>query len=975
MKMMVRILLLTVLVFAGNAFAQNAVLTGKVVKLEKEVMVPVEFAKVLILREDSTVLKGATTNFDGEFRITAAPGKTLVAFRQPGLKELIVEVELVDGKNEPLNVTMQEPISEIITMHVTATRTKTSDAAVVEDIRNSDGLKSAESSEQIAAKGSGNTQEALTKMSGINATNSVLYIRGMGDRYNVAYLNGLPVPSPNPELRVIPMDIFPTSIIDVLEVGKMMAPNLYGDFAGGAINIKTKRVYRTPTLNISLGSGFNSQVTGNEFTSYNGGTLDFFGFDDGTRSLPDQVYQASMQNRNDIYKEGLFKSDQSQIGAGFANNFNPRTISATPATSFQLEGGNYKKFKKQGAGIGFVSMLSHSTGFRAQNGSSRFVNKQNQLQYNFDTKREIFSTSSTALTSISTDFSENWNLGFNYLFINNSDDVTFQSWGYHRDFGDDSEVYSRRYTYNQNQIHNLQLTGGGKDLLKKRLNVNYGVSQSFTKSGEPDRRQLSARYNDRNDTEHYQLLALDANHTHRFFSNLNENEKAAHVDADFKIFENKSGDTVLSSLVLVGGADFKSKERSFKFRQFNYRSTGLAEEVGFNFDINNPGKYFTDENARNGLFKVEESANPGNAYQASQTIYAGNLGMRYVYKSLELIPNLRTEYGFQNVLSRNQQQPNKIDANVIEGVDFMPSLTAKFNVNQNMLLRYGASRTITRPKFFEVAPFVYIAQIAGMEQVGNPNLKNGTNYNSDLRFEVYSGQSSDMVSIGAFGKVLIDPIEQIMLPSAGGQIISFANTNRGTVAGVELEYSKNLSFLVPAVDREKSALRNFAIAGNTAYMFSQIVVNDTTGFTTNPRRPLQGASPFVNNISLKFDKRIDRTRGEVAVDPMKIMVGLSHTYSAKSLFAVGTQGMGDQYQEAIHTLNAVVKLTLNNRWALSLKGNNLTNNTFKIVQEDMMNIGEYQEINSYRIGADISMGLTYKLPVGRKKAVPVSDEE
>ena len=954
------LILLAVFIVTSSAWGQDLIFSGKVFTIKDGKEIPVEFAKVLLLNADSTVRKGVNTDFEGNFSLPASVGKNLVSFRRSGLIQLTIEIELKKGFNEPLAVEMREPTMEFGAVKIVGIRNKTVESDLIDEVKGSAGMDSKQTNEQITSQGSSDTKEALTKMSGISSSNSVLYVRGMGDRYNAAYLNGLPVPSPNPELRVIPMDIFPTSIIDVLEVGKIMAPNYYGDFAGGVINIRTKRVFRTPTLNVSMGGGMNTVTTFKTFDTYNGGKLDVLGFDDGTRSVPQDVISASLSNATPIYVNGLYNSDEMNSGTGFNNNFNPRRTTARPATSFKIEGGNYKKGVREGSGIGFVAMASHSTSFQKQEGTSRFINAQNQLQYDFDTKKETFSTASTGLLTVLYDVNMKTSVTANYLFINNSDDQNFQTWGYHRDFGEEKGLYARRYTFKQNQIHNFQLIGSSKDLLSNRLNLNYGASYSKTNSNEPDRRQISAQYSDRNDVEHYNLLALDANHTHRFFSDLNESEIAVHGDADYTVFERKTNDTVVSSLKLIVGGDLKVKDRLFSFRQFNYLAKPLADNIGDNFNINSPDAYLTDANLDAGLFRIEESANPGNGYTAYQDIKGGNLGVRWmINQKIELIPNVRVESGFQSVENRNQVQANKIDRNIITGLNVMPSLAAKFNINENQLLRFGASRTITRPKFFEVAPFEYLAQIAGMAQIGNPKLKNGINNNLDLRYEVYTPKSADMISFGVFGKILETPIEQIMRPSSGGQIISFDNTAGGIVSGAELEYAKNLSFLVKKDKREESFMKNFSVAGNVAYIYSQITINDQTGFTTNPKRPLQGASPFMFNISTKYDKVIRRQEGEVAKDPMNVMFALTYSYSGKSLFAVGTQGVGDQYQFQNNTLNAVAKLEMNRHWSVGLKGNNLTNNLFRVMQEDKVNKGEWQEVNSYRLGSNLSVSATY----------------
>lgn len=951
-----------------SVWSQNAEISGFIYIIEEGKQIPVEYGKVLLLNSDSTVFKGANINYDGTFKLVGNPGKYLISYRSPGLVEAIEKIEILAGVNPEIRKEMVSPIITIKQIEVVAFTNITTEINLTKEIKEDTGVKVAQTAEQIASSGSSDTKQALQKMSGISTTNSVLYVRGMGDRYNFAYLNGLPVPSPDPELKVIPMDIFPTSIIDVLEVNKLMGPNFYGDFSGGAINIRTKKVFRTPTFNLSVGSSANTISTFQNFTTYQGGKLDYLGFDDGTRSIPSEVLNASKENATPIYREGIYQSDKANIGTGFNDNFNTISQRATPGSSFKFEGGNYWKSQNEnvtGRGFGFITMLSQSSNFSRNDGFSRFINAQNKLDYDFEVKSQSYNTSTTGLASVLLDVNKNHSISANYLFINNSEDNVSETWGYHRDFADNENgegVYARRTTFTQNQIHNMQLIGSSK-FLNQKLNLNWGGSYSITKSTVPDRRQIAAMYDDKNDNEHYRLLALDANHTHRFFSELDENETAAHVDMDYTLFTKKRGadSTVHSSMKLIIGGDYKSKERVFNFRQFNYLAKPLADEIGRNFNIYTPDEYLNDEAVENGTLRIEESANPGNGYQAFQDIIGGNIGVIYkLSPRLEVIPNVRIEKGFQSVKSRKQTQADKFNINTIDDLNLMPSLTTKYAINQNQLIRFGASRTITRPKFFELAPFEYIAQIAGKTQIGNPELQNGINYNGDLRYEIYSPKSADMISFGVFGKQLINPIEQVMRPSAGGQLISFANTNTGIVGGIEFEFAKNLAFLTKVDNREESILNQFSIAGNIAYIYSKISIDDTTGFTTSTERPLQGASPLMGNFSLKWENKIKQEITDIESRVIKLMAALTYSYTSKSLFAVGTQGMGDQYQFSSNNLNAVVGVSIN-RFSLGLTARNLTNNLYQIMQEDKVNIGEWQEVNAYKVGTTFSLNLTFKL--------------
>lgn len=955
-------------------FSQNTLIQGNVSQMNSDKIESLYGANVVLLDTSGHVVKGIKTDFDGNYRLTIKQGLYRLRVSYTGLREQIITINLQNEVEKKLDFTLESPVFDQKEVLVVGIRTKTSDAAVVEEIKNDLGVKSSMGSEQITSTGASDTKEVLSKMSGVSSSQSggVIFVRGMGDRYNSAYLNGLPLVSPNPELRVIPMDIMPTTIIDVLDVSKMMAPNLYGDFAGGVINIRTKKTYRTPELNVTIGSTTNSQVTGRNFTSYQGGKYDFFGFDDGTRALPELVKNTSMKRADPIYRDGLYNSNDINQGTGFNNNFNVITKKALPGSNFRISGGNYFKSKREGhedRGIGFLAMLSHSTSYQNQIGTARYINAQNKLEYNFDTKIETFSTSTIGMTSVLFDISRNSSVHFNYLFINNTEDNTTQSWGYHRDYSDAGmEMYGRRNAFTQNQVNIIQLLGEEKLLPKDKLNVNWGTSYSLTNNNVPDRKQITALYNEREDLTRYNLLALDANHTHRFFSKLNEKELAAHADLKWNLFESKNGDTLNKKLDIIAGVDYKNKDRAFNFRQFNYLAKPLADAYSNSFDVNHPDNYLNDENHNAGLFRIEESANPGNGYTAFQSVLGLNVGAAYqVNRKLELIPNLRFENGFQSVTNRKQTQANIKEVNIIDGLNFMPSLAAKMQTRENQQIRFGASKTIIRPKFFEVAPFEYLAQVVGLVQIGNNKLQNATNYNMDLRYEFYTPRSSDMLIFGVFGKKLINPIEQVLLPAASGQIISFDNTNNGTVAGAEIEYAKNLSFLLKPEKRENSPLKNYSIAGNIAYIYSKIDVNDTTGFTTNSVRPLQGASPLLVNTTLKYETKISSETKSGDKKWIKIMSALSFSYSSKTLYVVGVQGIGDQYLFPTYLLNYTNQITFSNDFSIQLTCRNMLNNTYRIYQQDMVNKGEWQSVNSFKKGIDFQLLLSYSIKYKKSK--------
>ena len=222
-----------------------------------------------------------------------------------------------------------------------------------------------------------------------------------------------------------------------------------------------------------------------------------------------------------------------------------------------------------------------------------------------------------------------------------------------------------------------------------------------------------------------------------------------------------------------------------------------------------------------------------------------------VSSNLEIIPAIRLEYGDQSIKNRNQTQPTKLDLNIIKGLEYMPSLALKYTVKEQNVFRLVGSRTVTRPKFSESAPFQYVADFAGITAQGNPELLNGINYNADFRYEWYPAKA-DLIAVGGFYKYLQNPIEKTMIATASGQLQSFGNAKSAQVAGVELEISKNLGFFSK---KENSIWNDFALALNLSYMFTEVKINPTAStVNTNNNRPLEGASPFLANVSFKYEK-------------------------------------------------------------------------------------------------------------------------
>ncbi|MEN9392365.1 MAG: hypothetical protein RLZZ104_708, partial [Pseudomonadota bacterium] len=118
------------------------------------------------------------------------------------------------------------------------------------------------SAADIARTGEGDIAGALGRVTGLSVVgNGYVYVRGLGDRYSLALLNGLPLPSPEPLRRVVPLDLFPTSLIASSLVQKSYSANFPGEFGGGVINLTTKAIPTESFLTVGGSISGNSETT------------------------------------------------------------------------------------------------------------------------------------------------------------------------------------------------------------------------------------------------------------------------------------------------------------------------------------------------------------------------------------------------------------------------------------------------------------------------------------------------------------------------------------------------------------------------------------------------------------------------------------------------------------------------------------------------------------------------------------------
>lgn len=943
MKKQLFALTIALISYVVPTFAQNGTLTGTVNETGQTGMIgPIPLASIFVIESVS----GGTTDFDGKYTISLPAGTYTVVTSYIGLYSDTATVSLAAGETKTHNVDLAQNAQMLSTFEVKGKSVRESETILLMQQQEAKSLEQKIGSRELVKTGSSNVSAGLAKVSGVSVVGSKhIFVRGMGDRYNSAYLNGMPLASTDPDKRVIPLNIFPTAIVSNLTVRKAFTADLYGDFAGGAIDIRTKAYPEDKTLKVSFGAGLNTTSAFQDFRTYKGGSNDYFGMDDGTRDLPSNV------ENNPEYSSG---NNESGTGYSFDKNMNPETINGPLNTSFSITGGNFISTDSllEGSGIGYLVLMSHNNSSQRQQGAYRIANRQDEVRLDYDIDNYVRNTTSSALANVIFQIQENQTISYNFLYANQSSDQTRETDGSHFDYG--RRLFTRRFTYREMNLQAHQVSGYHGFLINDMVNFKWSYMTNKANSKEPDRRQLVWLYNPGDSFDDYLLNSIDVNDNHRFFSDLDETENSIMAEINIKLkWDHDKLEKTLLGINL--GINRKAKERLFDFRQFNYRIDDFNTYYPNGLSALTPDDFINDENHDAGAFEVQELFNAASENTSTLDIDAYYAQIEaWVLPQWQVVAGARYESGLQTISFRDQVTPIILNRNRLDEAYILPSLVSKYKLSEKDQLRAAISKTISRPGFKEVAPFQYIEFFAGRQTVGNPELTNGTNYNTDLRYERYPN-SGELIAVTGFYKSLIDPIEQTMLGTASGQLASYVNSESATVAGVEFELRKKLTSFASISD--SSFLGAWSVGFNAAYLYSQVnigdsvIVNGASAIQTNNKRPLQGASPYLANIDLTYEKRFS--------ERFKSTATVSYNVFGRRLSAVGIQGIGDIYELPVNTVNFIVQNSIGDHWGVRFSAKNLLNPTIK--QEQEANEGDDIEVNSFQRGVTLGLTISYNV--------------
>ena len=958
--------------------AETGVLNGKIIdKTFGDELAGVTVAAL----KNGSLIQGTVSDLNGDYSMDIEAGTYTIEVSYVGMaKQTFPNVVIVAGQVKTINVALSDNVEVLGEAEVKGEAIRNSEIAVLGIQKNAIAVQDNISGQQIKRLGTSNAGESMKQVTGASLEGGkFIVMRGLGDRYSITQMNGVTLPSTDPYRNSTSMDLIPSGMIENIVTSKTFTPDQPGNFTGGNVNISTKSFPDKEVFSFGISTGYNTQSSfQNNFLTSSGGSLDWLGYDDGTRKLDpvftehkdklNNAYYLKARNPNNPEDRAIFdRAAKAMRPESFVNTTNPSFMNtgfnATYGNRYKL-GGNRK--------IGFIVGMNYSHDYSYyENGTS---NAWKILSGNAETLIDFFQLSdrqaseNTNLGGLA-NVTYQWNIrnqiGFNLMYNHDGDKVARQQVGRAPQVlsnPDASFFTSVNYMMERSLLN--ALLNGEHQIGKKEMKLTWvgGVTSSSMK--QPDMK-LYAYKIDPGDSlgviapSEFDLPSI-------FFRDLQDMQYSGQIDLEIP-FKNEAKKVENK---LKFGLAFSSKSREFSELRFRVAMDGVSFDPNGNYytpkamtlrDAGTPERYFSSSNfgivdtyEENGVVKrylhsnfIYDQTRPENLYSGTENIGAAYaMGVYNINTRLKAVGGVRVETTDIVVLSDKEDADGNPIRGDISGVDFLPSLNFIYALNAKSNLRLTGTRTLARPNMRELAPFAALDFIGGFVYEGSPDVKRTNITNVDLRWETYPN-SGEIIAVSGFFKDFKDPIIRVFDPLKPNPTIRFDNVESAQLYGLELEFRKDLGAWT-------RVLKNFKFSSNFTYIYSVSKINPqelAAARNNNPdfpaTRPLQGQSPYIINAALTYDN-----------DSIGLDATLSFNLFGTRLAQVGTLGTPDIYERPIPTLNLVVGKSLNKHWDMSFKVQNILNSSYQLFQT-------YKDVKyitaEYKIGITTSVGVSYKL--------------
>lgn len=828
-------------------------------------------------------------------------------------------------------------------------------AQLVEERKENSAVTNIIGADAISRVGDTNVAAALRRISGVTLVNGqFIYVRGLGERYSSTTLNGARVPSVDLTRNVIPLDLFPTYVVDSLEVQKSYTADQPAAFGGGNVDIRTKGLPAGLVFGVEIGSSYNSETGGNVFT-YAGGGDDVWGTDDGTRELSGELIDQVRRYNGELGTQNILSALRAQVDPS-------TTLADAQAINRNLALDLYRnislKQKDTKPDVDVKGFVGNSypigddleVGFLLSGAYENQWRETTSLNRNFRfpeerTDQEVQSTYSVDLTgsgSVGLRYTDDHEVVFSSLFLRNTDDETAvrNFFNENRERSSGTGFQNIREKYEQREILVNQWRGTHRFGLATRDLAERFLPDSLV-DWIPDDLEFDWFYSDsdaKTDIPNEVVVSLDGPADPNSGIVTEPSVRAVANAADYRFTKLHDqlqdygwtvklplevGDTSLS---LSGGYRHTRQARTYQQVQFTLGLFGISDVAILQEPLSTvfSDAVITDPNNN---FELQRSgANNESYFAATMTdAWFGSLDW-LLWDTWRVAAGLRWEqyeqigldwnpFGYEVTSPVVTTDPNVLLSNAFSKDDLYPSVSLTWISDflaETFQLRFGYSRTVTRPDLREITGSSYVDPLTNDLVFGNPGVVPAELDNYDIRAEWFQ-RNGDNYTVSLFYKDISDPIEFFESPASDTNIArEIINAESAEVYGVELEVLKELGFLHPR-------LEPFYAQANLTFQHSQLVAGPRASAPTHNKRDLTNAAPYIANIQVGYDSM----NGHHSAT-------LVYNVFGKRLFVAGRLGAPDGFEQPFHSVDLTYSWYPKDSLKLEAKVQNLLGESVEI---------------------------------------------
>ncbi|MBP6629383.1 MAG: TonB-dependent receptor [Kofleriaceae bacterium] len=868
------------------------------------------------------VLKGGTqtvvTELDGTFELALGPGTYVINIFTPLYEQQELTVRVKRGQLTPVEVTLQpaEGAEEVI--EIESKIDLRSESAALAVRRAAATVSDSLSAQEISKTPDSSASDAVKRVVSVSVVDGrYVALRGLEGRYVTTLLNGVPLPSPEPDRNAVPLDLFPTSLLANLVVLKSYSAEYSGQFGGGTLLLETSSYPTQLEAKLSASmSGASSTTFADGLANRAAGSGSFFGFGSGARGLPAAVPL-------DYAVRNLPASETEYLGEQFENVWSAEEETASP--NFSLGGTVGNTHKLGGRRLGYLVTGNFRRGLstRLTEVRTQTISDAAPPELADDYRNQLTELEATlgGLANVGLELTDNHSIGLFGLYTHVGEDATSHVTGF-RD-SSDANIDRTRLQFVERELRFAQLLGKHRFPDQGGLELRWQGNAATTRRDELDSRDIAYELDD----DGSRFFINQPGSAQRFFSLLDDTSLGLGADA-----------LVPSGPIRIKtGLSAQATRRELESRRFRYVFRGDDNAVR----AMSPEQMLDPANI-GPAFRLDEETLQEDSYRANQDVLAG-----YVSAELEVDPKVKTilgvraEYASQQLdngtmfaVAGNVSSLDRADA------DFFPALNVVVSPHAEHNVRAAYSYSLVRPRFRELAPFLFFDYVRGRSVSGNPELLDTHIHNGDLRWEWFPASDTgeaEVVAASAFYKQFADPIEQVLVNTAGDA--RFENAGTGMMTGLELEGRLSLA-------RVDDALTGLKLGGNLALIRSRVELDSAAAaIQTSQSRPMYGQSPYVVNLSLAYAR------------PWLGELGLYYNVVGARIADVGTQGLPDTYEQPQHRLDLALARPMGRGWKLKASVANVLDQDVALVQGDLT-------VTRYQPGVSASLGLEWAPAAG-----------